>query len=229
MDQMLRFLIPHFHTGYQQSFEIFYFMLPWITLFLCLLLFILAFYTHSNNFFSVCVGISAACVCTKIWYGQLWHHKICAHSIHIKYICVPYVVCCIFVEIFFTMYVNSHLSLKKIDYSIMFQTEKCQNSDLPLDICINTGSVSLLLSCVLSNDKYVYTCMTYDKSKNINHKNDHDMLFKCKALDINSIQYHLIHIRITHHSNMHFDFEMYMIIITSCIKNMTTCSTLPIL
>ena len=124
---------------------------------------------------------------------------------------------------------NSHLSLKKIDYSIMFQNRKiCQNSVLPLDIYINTGSVSPLLSCVLSNDKYMYTCMTYEKSKNINHKNDHDMSYKCKALDINSIQYHLIHIRITHHCNMHFDFEMYMIIITSCIKNMT-CSTLPIL
>ena len=75
----------------------------------------------------------------------------------------------------------------------------------------------------------MYTCMIYDKSKNINHTNDHNMSYKCKALDINSIQYHLIYIRITHHSNMHFDLEKYMIIITSCIKNMKTCSTLSIL
>ena len=36
-----------------------------------------------------------------------------------------------------------------------------QNSVLPLDICINTGSVCSLLSCPLSNDKYIYTHMTY--------------------------------------------------------------------
>ena len=99
-----------------------------------------------------------------------------------------------------------------------FNRKICQNSVLPLDICINTGSVCPLLSCVLSNDKYMYTCMTYYKSQNINHKNYHDMSYKCKAIDINSIQYHLIHIRITHHSNMHFDLEMYMIIITIMIN-----------
>ena len=64
--------------------------------------------------------------------------------------------------------------------------------------------------------------------KHINHKNHHDMLYKYETLDINSIQYHLIHIRITHHANMHFDLEIYMIIITSWIKNMT-CSTFPVL
>ena len=64
--------------------------------------------------------------------------------------------------------------------------------------------------------------------KHINYKNYHDMLYKYETLDINSIQYHLIHIRITHPANMHFDLEIYMIIITSWIENMT-CSTLPIL
>ena len=44
------------------------------------------------------------------------------------------------------------------------------------------------------------------------------MSYKCKAIDINSIQYHLICIRITHHSNMHFDLQMYMIIITIMIN-----------
>ena len=82
----------------------------------------------------------------------------------------------------------------------------------------NTGSVCPLVSCVLSNNKYVYTCMTYYKSKNINHKNCHDMPYKCKVIDIYSIQYHLIYIRITHHFNIHFDLEMYMIIITIMIN-----------
>ena len=143
---------------------------------------------------------------------------ICAHSIHIKYICIPYVVFCIFVQMFFNMYVNSHLSPKKIDYCKMFQTGKyVKNSVFPLDICINTGSVCPLLSCLLSNDKYIYTCMTYYKYKNINNKNYHDMSYKCKATDINSIQY-LIHIRITHHSNIYFDLEMYIIMITIIIN-----------
>ena len=124
LDQMLQFLMTHFDTRYQQLFQIFCFLLHWITLFPAFFFSSVVFCTHSNNLFSICVGISPVCIHTKIWYGQLWHHRICAHSIHIKYICVPYVVCCIFVEIFFTMYVNSHLSLKKIDYSIMFQTDK---------------------------------------------------------------------------------------------------------
>ena len=121
-NQMLQFLITHFHTWYQQSLQLL--LSTSLNNTLAFFFSSLAFCTHSNNFFSVYVGISPACICTKIWYGQFWHHKICVHSIHIKYICVPYVVCCSFVEIFFTMYVNSHLSLKKIDYSIMFQTEK---------------------------------------------------------------------------------------------------------
>ena len=59
---------------------------------------------------------------------------------------------------FFSMCMNSHLSLKKIDYCKMFQTRKYfKNSVLPLDICINTVSVCSLLSCPLSNDKYIYT------------------------------------------------------------------------
>ena len=61
------------------------------------------------------------------------------------------------------------------------------------------------------------------------------MSYKCKAIDINTIQYHLIHVIITHDSNIHFYIEMYMIIITiiinMCImhKNIRTCYTLPIL
>ena len=51
--------------------------------------------------------------------------------------------------------------------------------------------------------------------KHINYKDYHDMLYKYETLDINSIQYHLIHIRITHPANMHFDLEIYIIIITS--------------
>ena len=51
--------------------------------------------------------------------------------------------------------------------------------------------------------------------KHIIHKNHLDMLYKYETLDINSIQYYLIHIRITHHGNMHFDLEIYMIMITS--------------
>ena len=48
----------------------------------------------------------------------------------------------------------------------MFQTKKiCQNTILPLDICSNTGSLFSVLSSVLSNDKYMYTCITYDKWK----------------------------------------------------------------
>ena len=64
--------------------------------------------------------------------------------------------------------------------------------------------------------------------KQINYKNYHDMLYKYETLDINRIQYHLIHIRITHPANMHFDLGIYLIIITSWIENMI-CSTLPIL
>ena len=118
---------------------------------------------------------------------------------------------------FFTMYLNSHLSLKKIDYCKMFHTGKyvkiCHDY-----ICINTGSVCPLLSCPLSNDKCIYTCKTYYKYKNINYKNYHDLSYKCKAIDINSTQYLLIHIIITHHSNMHVYMEMYMIIITIIIS-----------
>ena len=39
----------------------------------------------------------------------------------------------------------------------------CQNTILPLDICSNTGSVFSVLCSVLSNDKYMYTCITYEK------------------------------------------------------------------
>ena len=46
------------------------------------------------------------------------------HIVYISNIYVYHMFFCIFVEIFFTMYVNSHLSIKKIDYSEMFQTEK---------------------------------------------------------------------------------------------------------
>ena len=41
----------------------------------------------------------------------------------------------------------------------------CQNTVLPLDICSNKGSIFHVPSSVLSNDKYMYTCITYDKSK----------------------------------------------------------------
>ena len=54
--------------------------------------------------------------------------------------------------------------------------------------------------------------------KHIKYKNHHDMSYKYETLDINSIQYHFIHIKITHHSNMHFHLEIYMIIITLRIK-----------
>ena len=44
------------------------------------------------------------------------------------------------------------------------------------------------------------------------------MSYKYKAIHINSIQYHFIHVIITHDSNMHFYIEMYMIIITLMIN-----------
>ena len=88
-----------------------------------------------------------------------------------------------------------------------------QNSVLPLNICINTGSVCSLLSCPFSNSH-----MTYCKYKYINHKNYDYMSYKCEAIDMNSIQYYLIHIIITHDSNMYFYIEMYMIIITIIIN-----------
>ena len=34
---------------------------------------------------------------------------------------------------------------------------------LPSDICSNTGSIFSVLNSVLSIDKYMYTCITYDK------------------------------------------------------------------
>ena len=67
------------------------------------------------------------------------------------------------------MYVNTHVLLKNINYSIMFQTKKlsqntiCQNTILPLDICTNTGSVLSVITSVLSIDKYMHTCIMYDK------------------------------------------------------------------
>ena len=43
------------------------------------------------------------------------------------------------------------------------------------------------------------------------------MSYKCKAIHSNNIQYHLIHVIITHDSNMHVYIEMYMIIIAIMI------------
>ena len=64
--------------------------------------------------------------------------------------------------------------------------------------------------------------------EHVNYINYHDIWYKYQTLNINSIQYNFIHIRITHPANMHVDFEIYMIIITSWMENMT-CSTLPVL
>ena len=54
-------------------------------------------------------------------YDIIWY----VHIVYISNIYVYHMLFfCIFVEIFFTVYINSHLSLKKIDYSKMFETEK---------------------------------------------------------------------------------------------------------
>ena len=37
------------------------------------------------------------------------------------------------------------------------------------------------------------------------------MSYKCKGIDMNSIQYYLIHAIMTHECNMYFYIEMYMI------------------
>ena len=78
-------------------------------------------------------------------------------------------ICCISIEIFF-YYVceylcvtQEHKLFHKFSNKKLFQNTICQNTILPLDSCTNTGSVLSLITSVLSIDKYMCTCIMYDK------------------------------------------------------------------
>ena len=115
------------------------------------------------------------------------------------------------------MYVNSDLSLNNIDYEI-FPSGKYFQQFLTFRHLQQILSVCPLFSPHFSRYKYISKHFTYYKIKNIDDENDSNMSSKCKAIDMNSIQYHVIHIIMTHDCSMYLNIEMCIIIITIIIN-----------
>ena len=58
---------------------------------------------------------------------------------------------------------QKHKLFHNVSNKKLSQNAICQNTILPVDICTNTDSVLSVITSVLSIDKYMCTCIMYDK------------------------------------------------------------------